>query len=561
MLGTLHGQTQAVEVISLTDDGWARISAWNHEAGVRIEGYVPRQVLITVSPSPTYGVVIRKADQTLTVYREGVKLGSVPVSTGLPTAAKPIRETAAGVFLTEAHMLPFTDGGYTYQYPVRFDGGNLLHQLGYRPDGQSVPDFSDQTPQLGSRASHGCVRVPNQPGEGGINAYWLWTHLPRGTRVIILDDDWKPSDGSAAADDAGVLPERMAQEEQTTFVDSLFEGLLAEDEDELLFAPDPGREQTEERILLTFGGDAVIGCRESWWRREDALPAFLSREGMAYPFSGLQEVFASDDMTLVNLECVLKANRDGERTDKQYRFRGLPSYAAVLKEGSVEQVNIANNHYIDYEAAGKKATRDALNAAEIPFSGYGYTYVWTYRGHRIGFAGCRETIFLRDEEIIARETASLRQAGCEVVIYSCHWGQEYSPAHNDTQQRMAQAAADAGVDLVIGNHPHVVQGAADVDGTAVVWSLGNLMFGGTIELTTFDAALAQAELCFDHDGYAGLSLRYLPIQTSGRANEGVNDYRPVLASGEDRARIMQLIREDSQGIQVDGDMWFPARER
>mgnify|MGYP003318289570 CR=1 FL=1 len=107
----------------------------------------------------------------------------------------------------------------------------------------------------------------------------------------------------------------------------------------------------------------------------------------------------------------------------------------------------------------------------------------------------------------------LREAGCEAVIYSCHWGTEYSPLHNEKQIEMASACASAGVDIVIGTHPHVVQGVDRIGDTVVLWSLGNLCFGGTKELSVYDATLASLGLVFDEDGYKGVNLTMIPILT------------------------------------------------
>ena len=310
--------------------------------------------------------------------------------------------------------------------------------------------------------------------------------------------------------------------------------------------------------MLTVGGDAVLGTREAWKERADAFPATLETQGIDWPFGGLQELFSTDDMTFINLECVLKETSAGERKTKLYRFRGLPAYAQCLTAGSVEQVNIANNHVIDYGQAGKTATIEALQAEGIPYSGYGELYVWEKDGVKIGFAGCRETTYKGDKQIIARETRQLRSLGCDVVIYTCHWGTEYAALHNELQQEMAQAAADAGVDIVIGGHPHVVQGIADVDGTVVLWSLGNLMFGGTIELDTFDAALARITLQFDGNGYVGCRVSYVPILTSSLAAQGTNDYHPVLAEGQDAERILAAIQADT-AFPVTDEMSFTAR--
>lgn len=631
-LGTLHGQSQCLEVLDIAGD-WARVTAWNHERGEQMTGYVPLKNLKTAEPNGPYGLLIDKRTQTMALFEDGRRLVEVPVSTGLVARDRLIRETAAGSFLTVERIAGFADSGYYYDYPIRYDGGNLIHQLGYKKvNGRS--DFRDQTPQLGQKASHGCVRVQRDAdAETGLSAYWLWTHLPYHTRVMILDDPDQrrleaeavlagrpvptmppageaqtsaptaaPATASPAAPTAEPAPDAAAaMTPAPTAVtvqpldDLSLDDLLTQDiwqdvelqtpaaaqpadaaaetgtdaqaaSEAYPAVPVPGAlAQTvplgegETEVTLTFGGDAVIGTRETWWRREDGFPACLEKNGMAYPFSGLRDIFSADDMTFVNLECTLKANRDGEREDKMYRFRGLPAWTAVLTEGSIEQVNIANNHYIDYQAAGKRDTRRALQAAGIPFSGYTFTYIWEKDGHRIGFAGVRETMYLRDKAIIAREVAGLREKGCEVVIYSCHWGVEYSPSHNETQLEMAQAAAAAGVDILVGTHPHVVQGVERMGDTAVLWSLGNLMFGGTIELSTFDAVLVQARLRFGGAGYRGCELTLIPILTSGRAAEGLNDFRPVPAEGADKARILALIQADSPEP-IAERMWFPARK-
>lgn len=532
VLGTLHAHSQAVKVLDILEDGWVRITAWNHENGAQVEGYIPKDRLMMVQPNSEYGLLLDKQSQTLTVFYRGKRLTTLDVSTGLMAQNKLFRETPAGSYLTLEHMSDFSSEGYHYDYPIRYDGGNLLHQLGYK-ERSGRNDFSDQTPSLGTKASHGCVRLPNQVNEDGVNAYWLWTHLPWHTRIIILDDP----------------QQRMVEE-------ALAEaGLTAMPEELTATEPLPELGEGETEITITLGGDAVLGTRESWWKLEESLPAYLDMEGMGYPFSGLQEIFAADDMTLVNLECVLKADASGEDKTKQWRFRGLPSYTEVLKLASIEQVNIANNHYIDYGTRGKTATREALSAGGIAYSGYGYVYVWDYNGHSIGFGGCRETTYKQDRQIIARDIAALKEAGCEVVLYSCHWGTEYSALHNELQEEMARAAIEAGADVVVGAHPHVVQGVDTMDGAVVLYSLGNLMFGGTHDMTTFDGTLAQLRLRFGPEGYLGCGVELIPILTSSSAPH--NDFRPMVAEGDDRLRILTKIQIDS-GVELGERMWFPA---
>ncbi|MGN0779971.1 MAG: CapA family protein [Aristaeellaceae bacterium] len=536
-LGQIHGQSQAVDIKELREDGWAYVGAWNHDGGVYVEGYIPQSRLKMVQPNSEYGLLLDKAQQRMTLFYQGKRIAEIDVSTGLIGKNKLYQETAAGSFLTVEHLEPFSMEGKKYDYVIRYDGGNLLHQLPYRRIGR-YKDFAPYTLELGQKASHGCIRLPRDKGESGINAYWLWTHLPYHTRLIILDDP-EQRQAQAAAVSGGRDPLKAMERVEASTPASLAAG--------------------EQELVLTFGGDAVLGTREAWWNKTEAFPAYITRNGMAYPFSGLQSIFAADDLTMVNLECVLKETSKGEDKDKLYRFRGLPSYTGVLTEGSIELVNIANNHYIDYGKAGKDETRAALEQAGIPYSGYGYTWVWEKDGYRVGFGGCRETTYRQNKQVIAQDVDALKAQDCDVIIYLCHWGTEYSPGHNTLQEEMAAAAAEAGVDIVIGAHPHVVQGVDTVDGTLVVWSLGNLMFGGTHDMTTFDAALAQLRLRFDEHGYTGCTLEMIPILTSTSASIGLNDFRPVVVTGDDRERIWNKIQADS-GIILRESMYFPARQ-
>ena len=184
--------TQGLEVLSIEGD-WAYVRAGNYSDGHFITGWYPVKGLTVVTPAPHYAVLVDKRSQTLTVYHDGVPLGTVPVSTGLPTEKKPQRETSPGAFLTDIHFSrDFAQDGARYDYPLRYQGGNIIHSTGYARiphAAYSVKDYSKNLPRLGQKASHGCVRVsPFTTPDCEINSYWLWTHLPFHTRVIILDD-------------------------------------------------------------------------------------------------------------------------------------------------------------------------------------------------------------------------------------------------------------------------------------------------------------------------------------------------------------------------------------
>lgn len=511
-LGVVHGQTAGLEVLEVNADGFARVRAARHGDGVFVTGYVPTAKLKTVLPDTRYGLLIDKGRQMLSVYERGKLKGELPVSTGLyvPPGDSSF-DTLAGAFLTEDRIAGFSSEGFRYRSAIRIDGGNLIHETGHRLNA-GKPDFSEQQQALGAKASHGCVRVDNRLSDQGLNAWWLYATLPRNTKVLVL-------------------PEK--QEEIRD------EPMIPHKAEPLTEAETPG----DVQIVMTFGGDCVLGSEEKNRALPGSFHTAVETNGYSWPFSGLSDVFSGDDLSMVNLENVLKDDGDG-RMDRRHNFRGPSGFAEILKAGGIELVNLANNHFPDYGQDGKKSTRSALRDAGIAFAGYGSLFVYEKSGIRVGFAGIRETIWRQGPERVTDEIAQLKKAGCDFIVYTCHFGNEYEPRHNALQEEIARAAVDAGADLVIGHHPHIVQGIEEYQGSLIFYSLGNLVFGGNLDLRVFDGLLVQVTLDFAQGVLALTRVRLLPVLTSG--SRPANDFRPVPAEGADKARIMEAIDLDSQ---------------
>ena len=203
VVGDAYRATVALTVLELCDDGWARVGVWNHGGGEFVEGWVRQEELTVVRPNVRYGVVVDKRAQVLKVYEDGRCIGSAPVSTGLQETGEHLlhSETRAGAFLVGTRWLSFATEGVTYQYPIRIDGPNLIHQVGWKTRAGIPNGLAVQESMLGAKASHGCVRVARTSGEGGINAFWLWTHLGHNTKVLVLDD---PEERHARMDELGI---------------------------------------------------------------------------------------------------------------------------------------------------------------------------------------------------------------------------------------------------------------------------------------------------------------------------------------------------------------------
>lgn len=188
--GSISCRTAAVRVMELSDHGWVRIAAWRQAVGEYMEGWVQKEKLTVIAPRLHYGVLINKKQQTLTVYEDGKRLGRLRISTGLLNAENPLAATPPGVYLIGSRMKDFQNSGFHYDYPIRLHGDYLLHTVGYRvKDGSKI--YTEELGRLGSPSSHGCIRMDVRPAEdgSGLNAWWIWTRLPRDTRVIIVEGD------------------------------------------------------------------------------------------------------------------------------------------------------------------------------------------------------------------------------------------------------------------------------------------------------------------------------------------------------------------------------------
>ena len=307
------------------------------------------------------------------------------------------------------------------------------------------------------------------------------------------------------------------------------------------------------RIVITCGGDTTLGCTAAQRKMKNGFDAVVAENGYSWAFSGISDILAQDDMTLVNFEGTL--TESGGTKDKLYNFKGPAEYVNMLTFGSVEAVNIANNHILDYGRQGKDDTIRALEEAGILVSGEGMPAVYEVNGVKIGLIG-NTFPYNNARRDISRDVKKLREQGCRIIIASFHWGSEYDVKYTQEQRKIGRAAINAGADIVIGHHPHVVQGIELYKGKYILYSLGNLVFGGNTSPDDRDAYMAR--LTFRVSGDAAeaarpdssdsslVSLEMIPIRTTSLAKG--TDYRPVVAEGTDGERIRDRVLRLSANV-------------
>lgn len=312
-------------------------------------------------------------------------------------------------------------------------------------------------------------------------------------------------------------------------------------------------EVQETTITISAAGDCTLGTDEGFNYKRSFKGKYDAVQDPAYFFQNVQPVFAQDDLTIVNMEGTL--TEETTREPKQFAFKGDAEYAKILTAGAVETANLANNHSFDY---GKKSYEDTITALEaegISSFGYERIAVMDIKGVKVGLAGVYELAEHIDcKQDLLDNIASLKEQGAQIIIVSFHWGQEKENVPNDVQVELAHTAIDNGADLVLGHHPHVLQGIEEYKGKNIVYSLGNFCFGGNSAPSDMDTMIFQQTFTVkDGKLQEDNVTNILPCKISSAYEEGYNNYQPILAEGEQKEKIFERLSEYSQKAQEAGD--------
>lgn len=298
-------------------------------------------------------------------------------------------------------------------------------------------------------------------------------------------------------------------------------------------------------VTLSFAGDCTLGMDPAF-TYASSFNAQYDQEGPAYFFAQVRDIFERDDLTVVNFEGTLTESRD--RADKTWAFRGERAYAEVLAKGAVEAANLANNHSSDYGPDSFQDTKEALETAGIATFGYEDTAIVEVKGVKVGLLGMY-TVYENEAypTYLKRAVKALKDRGAALIVASFHWGLERSYVPEADQVALAHEAIDAGAHLVIGHHPHVLQGIEIYRGRYIVYSLGNFCFGGNCDPPDYDCIIFQQTFTITN-GVPAEDNEVQIIPCSVSSVSGWNNYQPTPAEGEEKTRILEKLREISREI-------------
>ncbi|NOX88077.1 MAG: CapA family protein [Calditrichaeota bacterium] len=298
----------------------------------------------------------------------------------------------------------------------------------------------------------------------------------------------------------------------------------------------------ETDITLLFTGDVTFANH------------FLNHVKKKYDFPfALIPWFKQADISVINLEDPL--TNATEPAEKPYVFKAPPYYIEILKRGGVDLVSLANNHIYDYGEAGLLETIELLEHAGIKYIGAGRNIkqarkpaVFDISGVKFGFLAyyglkahseshpATETqagTALRKLKYIREDVKKLRKK-VDFVTVVFHWGLEKENYPQDDQIRFAHRVIDYGADLIVGHHPHVLQGVEKYKQGIIVYSLGNFIFGGHSR-TYYQTVVLKVNVPPEHPDR--WNIEFIPIE--------VNHWQPRVANSAEADSILNRIKKYS----------------
>lgn len=319
------------------------------------------------------------------------------------------------------------------------------------------------------------------------------------------------------------------------------------DEDE-----EESKPQTAEQdsiITMTFVGDVMMS---------DKVEGILQQNGYDYPYTHVKSYFQQADLAIANLETPITTG--GTRQAKEYSYRSSPLALPPLADAGIDLVNLANNHSMDRGPDGLLDTIKHLDENGILHVGAGENIDEAYKaiiiekkGVKIAFLGMNRVIPDESwkatksrpgmtqvyEPTLAVESIKLAKEQADLVVVITHWGVEREDMPVQYQKDLARRFIDAGADLIVGSHPHVLQGFEQYKGKWIAYSLGNFIFTTNDNSKTWNSAILQAECTAD----GACELNVVPVLTKYAL--------PQPMKGDQAAKLLNHLSSISLGAAIE----------
>lgn len=314
--------------------------------------------------------------------------------------------------------------------------------------------------------------------------------------------------------------------------------------------------ESQDTVTLLFAGDILMddhyAVMSTYHNRGNDINQAFDQ--------GLLEQMRNADIFMINNEFTF-TSRGTPTVNKKFTFRANPGNVSMYEEMGVDIVSVANNHIYDYGEISLLDTLDTLEQAEIPYVGAGRNLqeamtpvYYIANGMKIAFVSATqiERNGTPDTKEATQDSAGVLRCmnpdnllltieeakkNSDYVILYIHWGTESQEAIDWLQEQQAPIYAQAGVDLIIGDHPHCLQKMDSVEGVPVIYSLGNFWFNSrTQNSCVVKVALRAGEM---------ESFQFIPCRQS--------DCRTALLTGQEKTEVLDYMRTISPNVTIDGE--------
>lgn len=304
-----------------------------------------------------------------------------------------------------------------------------------------------------------------------------------------------------------------------------------------------------EPFTIAFTGDILL---------DDVVGKGIAEQGIDYPFKAVSSLLKNADLTVGNLETSVSTR--GTPQDKEYTYQSKPETLQSLVDSGYDMVSISNNHTLDYGVDALHDTIENLKAYNIGYSGAGMdeaqafqAYYKEINGKTVAILGLSRV--LPDVSWYAgKDTPGLSHAynmepmmsyvkeavaNSDYTVIMIHWNKEREDYPEEYAKEMARAFVDAGVDTVIGSHPHTLQGIEFYKDRPIYYSLGNFVFPSNPTTKTSETIIVS--ITYEDDTF---SSSIVPAK--------ILRGQPILMDEEYNQRIIRKLNDISFNATIDG---------
>jgi poly-gamma-glutamate synthesis protein (capsule biosynthesis protein) len=343
---------------------------------------------------------------------------------------------------------------------------------------------------------------------------------------IAFFDGMRPAVGATVVEQAMVAPPVPAAHAPARAVQ-----LPALTLDSIFGAPpDLGQLDSDQLRTLLVTGDVIPG--------RGVNMRMGQRRDWGWPFARTADFLRNADLTFINLEAPLP--KTCPILPEGMRFCGDQRFLQGIRAAGVDIASLSNNHINNFGAEGFRQTEELLTQSNIGVAHEGVIAYRDVRGLRFAFLAYNGIEQRLDREMIRRTIAEAR-TNADIVAVSYHWGKEYVAVPTtdgaiapDDPREIGRFTIDAGADLVLGNHPHWVQGVELYRGKLITYAHGNFIFDQTWSNETQEGAVGK----YTFYGPQLVAVEYFPVRI-------VDGGQAVVVSKTDGVNILEQMRSSS----------------